>query len=320
MIRIIEYNPTLSETKAYSLHNLVSYLGSGHPTWIDIESITEDEIGFLSENFNLHPLALEDIKNLNQRPKIEDYGEYSFIVLHTVHLRKNNSVHVKEIHFFFNSSYLITIHKDPEPIINHIWKLNSTSDHCILRSGVDSLLHLLADQIVDSSFPILDEISKDISKLEASLWKENSKNMIESILYIKRSLLRMKRTLSPQRDVFQYLSRYDSKFINEKIRFYFRDVYDHLIRIHETIEIERDILGNLLDAYFSLVSQKTNETVKKLTLVSFIFLPLTFITGFFGMNFAQIPFDISWIYHSTLAIIIILPIFLLLYFGIRKWL
>ena len=130
----------------------------------------------------------------------------------------------------------------------------------------------------------------------------------------------MRRTLSPQRDIFQYLSRYDSNFISERIRFYFRDVYDHLTRIHESIELERDLLGNLLDAYFSLVSQKTNETVKKLTLVSFIFLPLTFLTGFFGMNFVNIPFDNNWLLYGTISLVGILPAGFLYYFWKKRWL
>ena len=320
MIRILEYDTITNQpiaTENASLENLPSTINK---IWIDIQSISSEEISHLEERFNLHPLALEDIINLNQRPKIEDYGEYSFIVLHSIHFLKPNSLRIREIHLFFNEKYLISIHQHNDSAVDNLWQRNATSDHCILKNGIDFLLHILCDQIVDSSFPVLDGISQEIAKLESSLWKDQGRNLVENIILIKRSLLRMRRTLSPQRDIFQYLSRYDSNFISERIRFYFRDVYDHLTRIHESIELERDLLGNLLDAYFSIVSQKTNETVKKLTLVSFIFLPLTFLTGFFGMNFVNIPFDNNWLLYGTISLVGILPAGFLYYFWKKRWL
>ncbi|MCG9874869.1 MAG: magnesium/cobalt transporter CorA [Leptospiraceae bacterium] len=320
MIRILEYNSKSNKPQFKANASLQDIPFNNNKIWIDIETISLDEINFLAEHFALHPLALEDTKNLNQRPKIEDYGDYIFIVLHTIHFIKPNSIKIREIHFFFNENFLISIHQHPELAIENLLEKNSMTEFCILKTGIDSLLHLVCDQIVDSSFPVLDGISKEIAKLESSLWKEQEKNLIESTILIKRSLLKMKRTLSPQRDVFQNLARFDSKFVSEKIRLYFRDVFDHLTRIHESIELERDLLGNLLDAYFSLVSQKTNETVKKLTLVSFIFLPLTFLTGFFGMNFTMIPFNEPWLLFSTICLVGLLPVSFLLYFWKRRWL
>jgi len=320
MIRILTYNSKTNKPEYLPNASLDDIPISKNRMWIDIEAISNHEINYLADNFSLHPLALEDTKNQNQRPKIEEYGDYIFIVLHTIHFTKPHSIKIREIHFFFNENFLISIHQHPEQSIESVIEKNSISDFCLLRSGIDSLLHLVCDQIVDSSFPILDWISKEIAKLESSLWKDQNKNLVESTLSIKRALLKMKRTLSPQRDVFQYLSRYDSKFISEKVRLYFRDVFDHLTRIHESIELERDLLGNLLDAYFSLVSQKTNETVKNLTLVSFIFLPLTFLTGFFGMNFTNIPFDNDSLLYLTISLVGILPIGFLIYFWKRRWL
>ncbi|WCL50104.1 magnesium/cobalt transporter CorA [Leptospira sp. GIMC2001] len=319
MIRILEYDSQTNSPICTDNYPLNSIPNRNNRIWIDIQSITDEETKYLSDNFLLHPLALEDTRNLNQRPKIEDYDEHSFIVLHTIHFIKPNSLRIREIHFFFNEHYLITIHQHSDPTIESIWQRNAQGEFCVLKNGIDFILHLLCDQIVDSSFPVLDGLSKEIAKLESSLWKENGNNLIENMILIKRSLLRMRRTLSPQRDVFQYLARYDSKYISEKVRFYFRDIFDHLIRIHESIELERDLLGNLLDAYFSLVSQKTNETVKKLTLVSFIFLPLTFVTGFFGMNFEAIPFANPKLFYGSLFVIGALPIGFLIYFWKKKY-
>jgi magnesium transporter len=320
MIRILEYNSQSNKPQLKNDASLQDILITKNRIWIDIESVTNEEINFLAEKFSLHPLALEDTKNLNQRPKIEDYGDYMFIVLHAIHFVKPYGIKIREIHFFFNEHFLISIHQHPEQAIENLLEKNSVTEFCILKVGIDSLLHLVCDQIVDSSFPVLDGISKEIAKLESSMWKDQEKNLIENTILIKRSLLKMKRTLSPQRDVFQSLSRYDSKFVSEKIRLYFRDVFDHLTRIHESIELERDLLGNLLDAYFSLMSQKTNETVKKLTLVSFIFLPLTFLTGFFGMNFTNIPFNNDYLLYMTISLVGILPIGFLIYFWRRRWL
>ncbi|MFB5652533.1 magnesium/cobalt transporter CorA [Leptospira wolffii] len=287
--------------------------------WIDIENTGKEDLAFLSENCGFHPLAIEDCINRNQRPKFEDYEDHAFIVLHSFNAEQNKTVIPRETHVFFNLEFIVSVHKHKEILIDNLWN-RCLAEPNLTAKGTDHVLYLLFDLLVDSNFPILDRFSDEITRLENQILVNQVKpDFITNILFLKRNLVRMRRVLSPQREVLNLIMRHEDKFLSEKIRFYFRDVYDHLSRLVETIDMDRDLIGNSMDAYYSLISQRTNEIIKNLTLVSMVFMPLTFLTGFFGMNFIALPYSNKYALVASIGMILAIPVGMMLYFRSKKW-
>ncbi|ASV11461.1 MULTISPECIES: magnesium/cobalt transporter CorA [Leptospira] len=288
--------------------------------WIDLDSTEVEDMDFLARGCNFHPLAIEDCINKNQRPKLDEYGSYLFIVLHRFQydiekkILRNN-----EIHIFFNEKFVVTVHQNEEPSIEQLRGRCMTHGNPLSR-GTDQILYMLFDHTVDSNFPILDKMSEEIVRIESQiLVNQDSQQTIAGILFLKRNLTRIRRILSPQREIVNSLIRRDNSFLSPKIQIYFRDVYDHLSRIYETIDMDRDLLGNTMDAYFSVISQRTNDIVKRLTLINLIFMPLTFLTGFFGMNFTTIPYENAPLLYVTIGLMYLIPIGMIFWFRKKHW-
>ncbi|EMM78931.1 magnesium/cobalt transporter CorA [Leptospira santarosai] len=288
--------------------------------WIDLDSTEVEDMDFLARGCNFHPLAIEDCINKNQRPKLDEYGSYLFIVLHRFQydiekkILRNN-----EIHIFFNEKFVVTVHQNEEPSIEQLRGRCMTHGNPLSR-GTDQILYMLFDHTVDSNFPILDKMSEEIVRIESQiLVNQDSQQTIAGILFLKRNLTRIRRILSPQREIVNSLIRRDNSFLSPKIQIYFRDVYDHLSRIYETIDMDRDLLGNTMDAYFSVISQRTNDIVKRLTLINLIFMPLTFLTGFFGMNFTTIPYENASLLYVTIGLMYLIPIGMIFWFRKKHW-
>ncbi|MCG6168714.1 magnesium/cobalt transporter CorA [Leptospira sanjuanensis] len=288
--------------------------------WIDLDSTEGEDLDFLARECNFHPLAIEDCINKNQRPKLEEYGSYIFIVLHRFQYDADKKIlRSNEIHIFYNEKFVVTVHQKEEPLIEQLRSRCMTQGNPLSR-GTDQILYMLFDQTVDSNFPILDKMSEEIVRIEAQiLVNQDSQQTIAGILFLKRNLTRIRRVLSPQREIVNSLIRRDGNFLSPKIQIYFRDVYDHLNRLYETIDMDRDLLGNTMDAYFSVISQRTNDVVKRLTLISLIFMPLTFLTGFFGMNFTAIPYDSVPFLFFTVAGAALIPPGMIYWFRKKHW-
>ena len=291
---------------------------AGTLRWIDIEGPTPEVLWPLKDAFGLHPLAIEDCLTFDQRPKLEEYPGHLFIVIHELGL-KDLELESREVHAFVGERFLITVHergcRNIEALATRV-----LGDETLQERGVGFIYYLLADGIASQNISILDELAESIDDVEDRMLACANASVLSTVLQLKRALGAARRTLSPQRDLFSALARVESRLVNERTRFYFRDVYDTLARAAETIEVSRDLLSNILDAYFSQVSQRTNEIMKSLTLLSAVFLPLTFVTGFFGQNFADLPFHSPALMWTALAICLLLPPLMLLWFRSRKWL
>ena len=287
--------------------------------WIDFEGPSTEHLSLLGDRFGFHPLSLEDSAHFDQRPKIEDYGAYLFIVTHGLECNGDprNVVDV-ELHAFLGAGYLVTIHTAPIAPLDEVF-LRVYSDPGFARRGADFLYYLVLDAVVDASFPILDRISDQLEDVEDAVIDRGEEGDLAQIFQLKRTLVTMRRVLSPQRDVFAALSKVRSEIIHERTTPYFRDIYDHLARIHESIESGRDLLGNTRDAYLSILSHRTNDVMKRLTVMSAIFLPLTFVTGFFGQNFVHLPFDSDLLMFTMLLSCVAIPGGMLFWFFRSKW-
>ena len=288
--------------------------------WIDLVGQTEEDVRLLAERFGFHPLAIEDLLHLDQRPKMEEYGEHLFVVTHGIFCPEDvRDLVVRELHTFLGARYLVTVHADPLPGLEMVWR-RLAGEVAVARRGVDFIYYLVADAMVDENFLLLDRVSDALEEMETNLFEEpKARGELPQLFRLKKSLVTMRRILSPLRDVFAMMAKRGDPRIGERTALYFRDVYDHLVRIHEGIDAARDILGNILDAHLSLVANRTNEVMKRLTIMSAVFLPLTFITGFFGQNFAHLPYGSTIAMMAMIAACLLVPTGLLIWFYKSRW-
>lgn len=288
--------------------------------WIDIQDQTPDDIGWLGATFGFHPLALEDCLHLNQRSKFEDYPSALFLVIHTLDAGEEpNEIALRELHVFLTEDVLVTVHTDPLREIDRVLaRVHREPD--LLARRPDTLLHLVCDEVVDSQFPVIEQITENVDALEHEiLTRRPEPQMLQRLFATREALVQLRRALSPERDVLLQLSKGVDKRVGDRTSLYFRDVHDHALRHAESVEHARDALKDVLAAYHSAAANRTSEIVKRLTLFSAIFLPLTFITGFFGMNFSHLPFGDDNFLVAALASMIVLPAAMGLWFWFSKW-
>lgn len=352
MIRILELTQSTQAIRDLSGDAAKAALLSPTPgtvRWVDISKQTAEELDLLAQGFRFHPLALEDCLHFDQRPKLEEYAgtsPYLFIVTHnftvlptsTSLLSDENSLHVPRIlwaesreqtvaltmletHAFLGLSYLVTVHDQHSPALEQLWNRVKHDPQLLLR-GPDFVYYLLADAKCDANFPVLEQLGEILDEMEESLFDNPSRTDLHRIYSMRKTLVSMRRVLSPQRDVMGNLARHGgSACVSEKTAPYFRDIYDHLTRIHESIEAGRDLLGNCVDAYMSAVGQRTNEIMKQLTILSAVLLPVTFLSGLFGMNFEMMPFRSPIAFTLALLLMFgIIPGVMFLWFRRKGWL
>ncbi len=301
--------------------------GCAENVWVDIYNCTTDESQkILREAFDFHPLAIEDsLKYISEQsvhhPKIDDFDKYLFIVFNGLKCdEKTFKYKIFSLSCFLGHNFLVTIHNEhPDNTITK--NLKSILNENSFKKGPDYILNLILDEIVDRYYPILDKVEQEIDKVEAELFKgtPGNKTLIR-ILSLKKELIRLRRISSYQKEVLFKLTRGDSNLISAEESVYYRNVYDHLVRVSDTTESYRDYVAGMLDSYLSIINNKMNEVMKFLTIIATIMLPLTLITGIFGMNFDFIPFLHSdfgfWVCMISMALV---AIGMLAWFRHRKW-
>lgn len=293
-------------------------IADGNLVWLDIPTPTEDDLNWLAREYKFHPLAIEDCRNFDQRAKVEPYDGYLFISVDAV-TRKNSNLLAQELEVFLGPDYLITVHREPIAALDEM-RVRCVSDSRTGKYRADMLLYQIVDHMVDAVFPLLDEMEDEIDDLEDEILAKPTQESLHRVFELKRQLVFLRKTVGPMRDAMDVLAdtRYD--FIDSRTALYYRDTYDHLVRIYDLIETSRDLLGNALDAYLSSVSNRLNEVMKRLTLLTTIFMPISFLVGFGGMNFTQwIPFDSQIAFGIMLALLMIVPTGMLIWFRRSKW-
>ena len=280
--------------------------------WLDLSAPTEADLAFLAREYHFHPLAIEDCRNFNQRAKVESYGNYLFMSLTTT-ARRDGELEPQEMEAFLGRDYLITIHREP------LAALDAARPQLTATTHADFLLYLIADHMVDVYFPLLDEMDDEIDALEDQILENATQETMHRIFVLKQQLVFLRKIAAPMREVMNALAGTRYGLVDERTALYFRDVYDHLVRIYDLIETSRDLLGNALDAYLSIVSNRLNEVMKRLTLVTTVFMPISFLVGFGGMNFQQLPFDKPLAFVIMLALLIAVPLGMLIWFRRSKW-
>lgn len=285
-----------SEIIADPPDSLASLRGrEGQALWIDLTHPTPETMGPIADAFGLHPLAVEDALKRRQRPKSEEYEGFLFITTHAARLRgaQGHDVALDEIDIFFGAGFLITAHSGAAPVLNEVRRRLELAPP-ELRGTEGYLLYALLDAVVDSYFPVLDSLDDYVERLEDTLFRGPKQRTMSQLFAAKRALLHLRRVAAPQRDMMNLLVRHDSRVIGAPLRAYFRDIYDHLLRITEQIDTHRDLLAGALDIYLSIVSNRLNEVMKVLTVITAVFASLAVISGIYGMNFERAYPPFGW--------------------------
>jgi magnesium transporter len=287
--------------------------------WVDAEAEPRETLEALADRFALHPVTLDDFIGRDQRPKVEEFEQYVFLVVHALRAIRGDELDTDELHLALRQHALLTVHARP---IDHVSRVfdRCLKDPRILQNGPSFLVYLLSDALVDGFFPILDTLGDEIDALEDAVIQNPGRTQMRQVFEVKRVLVQLRKVVSPQREVYNALSRRDYPYIESRTAVYFRDVHDHLVRAFEMIDSYRDLVGNTLDAYLAAISNRLGQVMKQLTVIATIFMPLSFLTGFFGMNFTSIPFDRRQLFLAALLVMIALPVCMLLFFLRRGWL
>ena len=292
-------------------------------TWINVNGIHQTKvIEKLGKCFGLHPLLLEDIVNTDQRPKLEDYGDYLFIVLKMLYYHEQEKIVVAEqISIVLGPDFVISFQEDEGDVFGPVRERIRNGKGRTRESGADFLTYNLIDAIVDNYFIILEKMGGRVEGVEEELVKSPTQKTLGIIHQLKREMLFLRKSVWPLREVINGLLREESKLVRKSTKIYLRDVYDHTIQVIDTVETYRDMLSGMIDIYLSSISNKLNEVMKVLTIIGTIFIPLTFITGLYGMNFRHMPeLEVPVAYPAVLFIMLVLAIIMLIYFRRRKWL
>jgi magnesium transporter len=293
-------------------------------TWINIDGVHQTHvIESIGTHFGIHPLVLSDIVNTRQRPKIEDYEDYLFVVLKMIYQgnSSHNEITAEQVSMIIGPNYVISFQETPEDLFDPIRKRLLGSTGRIRKKGADYLAYALIDTIVDNYFVILETLGEKIEDLENELLENPGEYTMLAIHSLKRDMIFLRRSVWPLREVTGFLERGESKLIHKTTRIYLRDIYDHTIQVVDTIETSRDILSGMLDIYLSTLSNRTNSVMKVLTIIATIFMPLTFIAGVYGMNFKNMPeLEWYWGYPVVMLFMTTIAVLMLLFFKRKRWL
>ncbi len=293
-------------------------------TWLHVEGL--HDIGLmerLGERYHLHPLTLEDILYTDQRPKMEDFGNYIYIVLKDFSLppEADGQIQPEQISLVFGPHFLISFQEKQSPLMEPIRERIRTARGKIRKTGADYLAYTIMDAIVDQYFILLEKLGEKIESLEDQLVTRPGQDTLHAIQSIKREMLYLRKSVWPLREAVSALQRSDSPLVDAATDLYLKDVYDHTIQVIDTIETYRDMLSGMLDIYLSSVSNRLNEVMKVLTIIATIFMPLTFLAGVYGMNFKYMPeLEWHWGYFMVLGIMLTVALSMVHFFKRKKWL
>jgi magnesium transporter len=294
--------------------------------WVDFEGTPpESDEPLLLQVFGFHPLAIDDALQESHVPKVDDWGEYLYIVLHSVAFDETDGgrLDTLELDVFLGENYMVTHHDQPLAAIERVWDL-SQRDERHVRNGPDYLLYRLVDEVVASYMPVVEQIDEAIDLAEDQIFARPTPYTLERIFTLKRATLHLRRIIGPQREVLNKLARDDYQVIDSEARVYFRDVYDHLVRLHDISESVRDLVGGALDTYLSVINNRMNDIMKTLTMITTLFMPISFIASFFGMNFFQPARPLTgWTdmpaFTLTMILMIVTPFIMFLWARRRGW-
>jgi magnesium transporter len=309
-LSIIDYDEKgLEEKELKTIEESFIYKDKPSITWINIDGLHDVEIiAKIGNEFDLHPLIMEDILHTNQRPKMEDFENYLFIVIRMLYYDKTeNEIISEQLSLILWKNLVISFQESSGGIFEPVKERLRKDKGRIRKMGPDFLLYALMDTVVDNYLIVLENINERVEELEEELISRPEPGTLEAIHNFKRELIFLKKSLWPLRDLIGILERGESELIQEKTTVYFKDVYDHTIHMIDTVETYRDLVSGMMEVFLTSISNRMNEVMKMLTIIATIFIPLTFIAGVYGMNFNYMP-ELSWRYGYFMALLIMLMV------------
>jgi magnesium transporter len=323
-LRTIHRSPTGQTTLGCHPREVAALLRNEGALWVDIDSTVRAQHALLEKVFRFHHLAIEDTLNPNSRVKLEEYEGYLFIVLRGVALRDETEdpydLETRDFYAFLGPNYLVTVHAGPSASVDRAFAMLQRSPD-LLDRGVERALHAVFDDVIDSYFPILNQIDAFVDGLEERVFVNFDQAALRDLFQVKRMVLSLRRHLQPSREVMNVLTNRPSALLTRDVQLYFRDIYDHVLRINDALDTYRDLLSSTMDSYLTQVSNRLGSTTKALSVVATLSLPFVVVSGMWGMNFVRIPlsdspygFLVLLVFQATLAIA------LLAYLRWRRWL
>jgi len=323
-IRITKFDETYSEEKeAREIDEAFLLRDNKKITWINVDGLQKtniiEEIG---KHFGLHPLVLEDVANTGQRPKMEDYADYIFVVIKMLQYNEEDrEVKAEQVSLILGSNWVTSFQENEGDVFDPVRERLKTDKGRIRKMGADYLVYALIDAVVDNYFAVLEKVGEEIEEIEDEIVANPSPVTLQAIHELKRQMILLRKSVWPLREVIGRLERLESKLINESTDIFLRDLYDHTIQVIDAVETFRDMLSGMLDIYVSSVSNRMNEVMKVLTIIATIFLPLTLVAGIYGMNFRFMPeLEWDWGYPFALLVMLTVGLVMLFYFRRRNWL
>jgi magnesium transporter len=322
-ISVIDYDKdSYTEKICKTIEECFEYRDTEKISWINIDGLHQTEIiQQLGEHYELHPLLLEDVLNTGHRPKIEEFDNYIFLTLKMLGLNKKaDSIVNEQISFILGKTWVISFQEQQGDVFEVLRERIRESKGNIRFKGADYLLYRLIDTVVDNYFYVTEFISESTEKLEGKVLLSNDRKNLLEIQHLKNELRNLRKSVAPLRDAVTNLHK-DVTMIQDETKRYLRDVYEHIIHVNDSIDSQRDILAGIMDLYQSGVSNKMNQVMQLLTIISTIFIPLTFIAGIYGMNFDNIPeLHYKNAYFIVWGLMVLISILMLIYFKRKRWL
>jgi magnesium transporter len=322
-IRIIDYDErSIEEKEVSTIDECFPFRDRPTVTWINIDGLHEvDIVENLGKHFGLHPLVLEDIVSTEQRPKMDDYDDYLFIVTRMLSLDEDDQIAAEQFSLVLGSNFVITFQERQGDVFQLVRERLRKAKGRIRRMGPDYLAYALIDAIVDHYFVVLERLGERVESLEEELMTDPTQETLQTIHHLRREFVFMRKSVWPLRELISGLERGEPGLIQENTRVFLKDVYDHTIQVIDSVETLRDMVSGMLDIYLSSISNRMNEVMKVLTLIATIFIPLTFVAGIYGMNFKFMPeLEWHWGYPLVWGIMLVLGVSMVVLFKRRKWL
>ncbi len=309
------------EKKFQVVEECFSYRDKPTSTWVNVDGIHDVSLlEKLGTHFGLHPLVLEDILNTDQRPKFEDYGDYVYLVFKLLKFSDKNELSSEQMSLVIGKNFVLSFQERKEEVFNTIRERLRTAKGRVRKLGADYLAYVLLDTTVDQYFLVCEKMGERMEALENDAMIRPSPYTIQTIHHMKKELISLRKAIWPLREVINGYQKSESKLIKKNTQTFLRDLHDNTIQVIETLEIYRDLLSGMIDIYLSTLSNRTNQTMKALTIITTFFMPLTFITGFYGMNFKHIP-GLDWVWGPMIATLgmILFTVSMFLFMRKRKW-
>ncbi len=320
-VHVFQYTAdSVEETDLADVKELAAYRKKEGITWVNVPGLGNVEmIRELGKLLDFHPLALEDVLQIPQRPKVDDYASHIFVVIRMLHFEQ--TVETEQVSIFLGSDFVVTFQEHPGDCLDPVRERLRKGTGQLRQQGADYLMYAILDTVIDNYFPFLERVGEVVEELENEVVARPTRETLRRVHDIKRDLLDVRRAVWPLRDAVNALIRNENPLLRETTQVYLRDCYDHTIQVLDVVVTYRELAGGLMDVYLSSISNKMNEVMKVLTIIATIFIPLTFIAGLYGMNFERMPeLRWAWAYPAVLLVMVMLAGVMLLYFRHKGWL